>query len=820
MILLLLAVQLFSTVHLGAQLPEATGKSDFKRDIDRQVNAMGVFGYRLASLGGKTSVHSKSERWQHTFRDLDRLNEQPEGTCEKQLPQLANFILQNPGSYAPVILASAHLINQSVAQAEKLALKTASTASDKALKYHCLLIATTCAVERGDIKTALKRLETLAEIAPPETDLGKWASVQTLVVKLHEISGHPDRMPDTLRGLVNEHRRQLGETDSQTLFWHNMLANALYLLGKVEDSEKEFTALLKLLTAKYGPDAEQTKVIARKLSQSQSPPPIKKPAASSAVEENQGERKELLRHEQAGIDHFHERRFVEAAREFLFVVAAKIRREGPESLGAVITQNNLGAVLHELGRNEEAVTLLREVLRIREEKFPEDKISQMEVRNNLGNALRGLGKHQESVQQHRLVATTHEKLLGPNSIATIDAWNNLAGGLDDIGELDEGETVAAKAVAGRLKVQGPDHPATLGSRQVLASLMALNGKRNAAKLEYENILAVAEKAFGSENVETVQARKNLGHFLSQQGEFQESLKHLEKAHQTSLKLLGENNPLTEECSTLMMTVLVQSKQSDNPALDKAHEELQASEKSRVAEDARTLDLRLRLGQLLLQSPQTEAAEKEFQKLIAILKKQDALGSRTGLEARRGMAEVQRLTGNLEAAETAHREIFQEAVTSLGEHHAFSLECKSQLATTVSDAGRDPEAMNLLHEILAARIKTMGEEAEAVFATYYQMATCMLKMKRLMEARSFATQAAAGYAKVKGPYDAQTQKAKNLVTEMDLAGFRPPDLRRIGPASFINQTPDLDAPPAMNPFSIQAPPSLLPVDINSPTSGSR
>ncbi|MCW0219254.1 MAG: tetratricopeptide repeat protein, partial [Prosthecobacter sp.] len=274
------------------------------------------------------------------------------------------------------------------------------------------------------------------------------------------------------------------------------------------------------------------------------------------------------------------------------------------------------------------------------------------------------------------------------------------------------------------------------------------------------------------------------------------------------------------CATLLMNVLVQSNQSANIALDKARKELQASVKNEGLEHIQTLTLRVHLGNLLWQNQRAEEAENEYQKVITSLKKQGNLNTLTGLEARGGLAEIQRGKGQPEQAEITHRTLFEEALTLLGEQHAFTLECKNRRAVTLCELGRCQEAMNLLHEVLSDRIKTLGEESEPVFATYYQMGVCMLELKQTLEAQNFATKALAGYQKIKGPHAAETEKVKNLIARVKLDStpmFRLPASRA---PSFQNQTLDPNALPDTNPFSIQAPMTLLPVDMNGPTSDSR
>ena len=93
--------------------------------------------------------------------------------------------------------------------------------------------------------------------------------------------------------------------------------------------------------------------------------------------------------------------------------------------------NDLGAVLQDLGKLDEAVASYHKALAL--------KPDYAEAHNNLGNAFRGLGKLEEA-------ATSYHKALAitPDSA---DAHNNLGNALQNLGKLDEAVASYRKALA-------------------------------------------------------------------------------------------------------------------------------------------------------------------------------------------------------------------------------------------------------------------------------------------------------------------------------------------------------------------------------------
>jgi tetratricopeptide (TPR) repeat protein len=142
---------------------------------------------------------------------------------------------------------------------------------------------------------------------------------------------------------------------------------------------------------------------------------------------------------------------------------------GPDHGGVAVHLSNLATILLDQQRWEEAEALLRRALAIDEAALGADHPDVAVRLSNLGFALAGQGKHGEAkpLQERALeIAHTH---YGDDHPTTAFRFNNLAGTLGALGDVAGAVELHAKALAIRLKWLGPDHPSTQRSRHNLAA---------------------------------------------------------------------------------------------------------------------------------------------------------------------------------------------------------------------------------------------------------------------------------------------------------------------------------------------------------------
>jgi tetratricopeptide (TPR) repeat protein len=169
----------------------------------------------------------------------------------------------------------------------------------------------------------------------------------------------------------------------------------------------------------------------------------------------------------------------------------------PADRSRAITENNLGAALHERGRDAEAATRLRRAIAIRADYTP--------AYSNLGVALRALGEVDAAIEVYRqgLALTPDDS----------DLHYNLANALLARGRADEA------AVHLRAAAQG--QPDSAGTRNNLGLALYEQGRFTEAVQEFEAAVAL--------DPSSVRAHLNLGKVLADLRRPTEALSHLRTA---------------------------------------------------------------------------------------------------------------------------------------------------------------------------------------------------------------------------------------------------------------------------------------------------
>ena len=167
-------------------------------------------------------------------------------------------------------------------------------------------------------------------------------------------------------------------------------------------------------------------------------------------------------------------------REALDVRRTRLGSDHESTLQAL---DSLAMSLKALGKLDEAQALFTEAIATRkaiggEQPSPQLQTETLTSINNLGTLLRSQGKHEEAIIMLNEALAGRRELLGPEDPDTIVTSNNLAFVYMLRKRFEEAEELAAETVRIALKVLGADHANT---RTYVNNLSALRKLRRAAK---------------------------------------------------------------------------------------------------------------------------------------------------------------------------------------------------------------------------------------------------------------------------------------------------------------------------------------------------
>ncbi|KAJ5358338.1 uncharacterized protein N7496_010751 [Penicillium cataractarum] len=134
--------------------------------------------------------------------------------------------------------------------------------------------------------------------------------------------------------------------------------------------------------------------------------------------------------------------------------------------------------------------------------------------NNLGLVLNNLGKHQEAETMHRRVLEVREKTLGCEHTDTLSSVSNLGNVLYRQEKFEEAEAMYRRALRGSEKVLGREHPDMLTCVNNLGLVLDNRGKHQEAEAMHRRALETREKVLRREHPDTLTGVNNLGNVLS------------------------------------------------------------------------------------------------------------------------------------------------------------------------------------------------------------------------------------------------------------------------------------------------------------------
>ena len=226
--------------------------------------------------------------------------------------------------------------------------------------------------------------------------------------------------------------------------------------------------------------------------------------------------------------------------------------------------NNMGTLLQEQGKQDEAIPYFKEALEGFRNQLGNDHPTTLMRVNNMGYLLQDQGKLDEAMPYFREALEGFRHQLGSDDTNTHILIHNMGGLLHDQGKLDESMPYYNEALEGFRHQLGNDHPGTLGLISNMGFLLQDQAKLREAMPYYREALEGRRRVLGNDHPDTLSSIYNMGTLLQDQGKLDEAMPYYSDALESRRRVLGNDHPDTLSSIKSMGTLL-----QDQGKLDEA-----------------------------------------------------------------------------------------------------------------------------------------------------------------------------------------------------------------------------------------------------------
>jgi serine/threonine protein kinase/Tfp pilus assembly protein PilF len=350
---------------------------------------------------------------------------------------------------------------------------------------------------------------------------------------------------------------------AQALDYRPLVAEALYMRGKLEDASSSYDAAERSFYEAWwaAEAAGHDQIKARAVSQliylvgymrAHPQDALQIDHHAQAVDERLGNPPDLEsgRHNNLGAvlramgDYDH------ALAEFQQSLALKEKLGTPDGVELAETLNNLGNVLDDKGDQDQALAMLQRALAIRQKVLGPDHPDVAHTLNNLGVVYHNKGDDAHAFEYYQRAMKLEEKSLGPDDPAVAGSLTNLGGLLSGRGESDKALEYHRRALVIWEKTLGPDHPNTGITINNIGEELRSRRKWDEALAQYDRALAIFTKAVGPDHPAVAMVLSNVGQARLGKGEVRPAQVALERVFAICDKKTCEPSVVSESSFAL------------------------------------------------------------------------------------------------------------------------------------------------------------------------------------------------------------------------------------------------------------------------------
>ncbi len=266
--------------------------------------------------------------------------------------------------------------------------------------------------------------------------------------------------------------------------------------------------------------------------------------------------------------------FAEAEDLFRYTLELSMAALGPKNKSLVAILGNLGNVLHEQGKSDDAIHYMKWGLDLNIEIRGENDPFTLTSMGNLANVVREKGNLAEAESLlTRAIASMHETL-GAEHPQTLMYEYNLSELLNLLGQHHEAENLSRKTWEAQKIVMGENHHFTLESHDMLGVSLKHLGQLEQAEQIHRQVWHEKTQLLGSDNPYTLLTQNNLAEVLFARHKHEEAESIYRDVLQLRTESLGPDHPETlKSMLGLIETLRAGNKIEEADQLQSAYKEI-------------------------------------------------------------------------------------------------------------------------------------------------------------------------------------------------------------------------------------------------------
>ncbi|KAI9773698.1 MAG: hypothetical protein M1839_002032 [Geoglossum umbratile] len=442
---------------------------------------------------------------------------------------------------------------------------------------------------------------------------------------------------------------------------------------------------------------------------------------------------------------------------------------GPDDHLTLETQQNRALVLRDLGKHDEALSLLRQVQDTRERNpsLGADHPSTLRTIHIIATVFEKQSKYEEALESHKAVLEGQKRHFGENNHSTLDTMDSIASVYERQGLYLRALEWYERVLKGLEELFGKEtvHPWTLSTLSGKADILVRQGRYDEAEEIYRKVHA-GFKTLDIRVLGEFPTATNLGRVLRDKGQYKEALKWCTEAREGLEKELEQagDHPYTL-ASKFCIASIFELQGNFEEAIGLYQQVFEVDKATSGMNHSDTLKTMCSIASVFTQQGLYDQALQYYGQAEEGLEKVVGLDHPSTLMAVQGRADILERLGHYDEAFEQYRRVEEGLKQRLSKEHPQIFMAVYGMARVSESKGKHGEALKLFQQAINGWKMTFGEDHPSILMGLHDMGTVLRAEGRYDEATPLFQKALDGCRRKLGNTHPWTSRAVRSLSDV-------------------------------------------------------